>query len=56
VFSLFYLKRVLSFFKFVVVTPLLKPVNQFLHLLGIWFSIYIDDSRILGTSEVDTVD
>ena len=32
-----------------IVTSLLKPVKQFLHLLGIWFTIYIDDGHWPGS-------
>ena len=39
-----------------IVTRLLKPVKQFLHLLGIRFTIYIDDGRVLGTSLVECQD
>lgn len=39
-----------------IVTRLLKPVKEFLHILGIKFSIYIDDGRLSAPSEVECLD
>ena len=39
-----------------ITTRLLKPVKEFLHILGIKFSIYIDDGRLSAPSDVECLD